>query len=74
MLLFEQIESLKPGFAHAIARGEGVETEIGVGGGEGEEVAEVGGEKENEDEEREENGEEAPFVVEEMEETPPYCG
>ena len=72
MLLFEQIESLKLGFADAIARGEGVETEIG--GGEGEEVAEVGGEKENEDEEREENGEEAPFVVEEMVETPPYCG
>ena len=72
MLLFEQIESLKLGFAHAIARVEGVETEIG--GGEGEEVAEVGGEKENEDEEREENGEEASFVVEEMVETPPYCG
>ena len=62
---------MKLGFAHAIARGEGVETEIG---GEGEEVAEVGGEKENEDEEREENGEEAPFVVEEMKETPPSCG
>ena len=74
MLLFEQIESLKLGFAHAIARVEGVQTEIGGGGREGEEVAEVGGEKENEDEEREENGEEASFVVEEMVETPPYCG
>ena len=67
------LESLKLGFAHAIARGEGVETEIGGGGG-GEEVAEVGGEKENEDEEREENGEEVPFVVEEMVETPLYYG
>ena len=64
---------MKLGFAHAIARVEGLETEI-RGGGEGEEVAEVGGENENEDEEREENGEEAPFVVEEMVETPPYCG